>query len=66
MKAGRASDAETVYRDDLRRHPENGWALFGLAQSVSAQGRNDEAILIQERYAKAWKNADTPLKASSE
>ena len=27
LKAGRAEEAETVYRDDLRRNPENGWAL---------------------------------------
>ena len=32
LKAGRAPDAEAVYREDLRRHPENGWALLGLGR----------------------------------
>jgi tetratricopeptide (TPR) repeat protein len=34
IQTGRGADAETVYRDDLRRHPNNGWALYGLAQSL--------------------------------
>ncbi len=65
LKAGRAADAETVYRDDLRSHPENGWALYGLAQSLRAQARNDEAAAVQARFAKAWKDSDTTLKASA-
>ena len=37
LQAGRPLNAEAVYREDLRRHPENGWALYGLAQSLTAQ-----------------------------
>ncbi len=33
LQAGRAADAEQVYREDLKRNPGNGWSLFGLAQS---------------------------------
>src|SRR3954453_9309453 len=29
MKAGRLAEAEDVYREDLRRLPENGWSLYG-------------------------------------
>jgi hypothetical protein len=39
--------------------------LYGLARSLSAQARNDEATMVQDRFAKAWKNADTTLKASA-
>src|SRR5438093_317968 len=38
LQAGRASDAEQVYREDLKRNPGNGWSLFGLAQSLKTQG----------------------------
>jgi TolA-binding protein len=65
LKADRAEDAETVYHDDLRHHPETGWALYGLAHSLRAQARNDEATAVQDRFGKAWKNADTTLKASA-
>src|SRR5262249_59481234 len=32
--AGRAAEAEAVYREDLRRNPRNGWALYGLAAAL--------------------------------
>src|SRR5262249_890998 len=38
LQAGRAREAEEVYREDLERNPNNGWSLFGLAQSLRAQG----------------------------
>ncbi len=44
LQAGRAGDAEQVYREDLRRNPGNGWSLYGLAQSLRAQGKTAEAV----------------------
>jgi tetratricopeptide (TPR) repeat protein len=38
LAAGRADAAAAVYREDLRRNPENGWSLFGLAKSLRARG----------------------------
>jgi hypothetical protein len=64
LAAGRAKEAETVYWDDLRHNRENGWALFGLAQALRAQGRNDEAAAAQARFDKAWTRADVKLTAS--
>src|SRR5262249_1363451 len=39
LEAGRPADAERVYRADLKRHPHNGWSLFGLRQALMAQGQ---------------------------
>lgn len=39
LKAGRAAEAERVYRDDLIHWPENRFALEGLRSALSAQGR---------------------------
>jgi tetratricopeptide (TPR) repeat protein len=39
LDAKRAAAAERVYREDLARHPHNGWALFGLQQALRAQGK---------------------------
>ena len=64
MNAKRFSEAERVYRDDLARLPENGWSLFGLAQSLRAQKKNAEASKIEQQFQRAWKNADVTLKAS--
>jgi hypothetical protein len=40
MKQQRFADAEQVYRDDLAGLPENGWSLFGLAESLRKQKKN--------------------------
>jgi tetratricopeptide (TPR) repeat protein len=64
LRAGRAGDAEQVYRDDLRRNPGNGWSLFGLAQSLRAQGKAAEATQVDESFRKAWAQADVTLSAS--
>jgi cytochrome c-type biogenesis protein CcmH/NrfG len=65
LKAGKAPDAKAVYREDLRRHPENGWALFGLHQALAAQHRDAEARDVQRRFQAAWKNADVVQVASA-
>jgi tetratricopeptide (TPR) repeat protein len=64
LEAGRASEAETVYWEDLRRNRDNGWALFGLVQALRAQNKNAEAELIDARFKKAWARADVTLTAS--
>jgi tetratricopeptide (TPR) repeat protein len=64
LQAGRARDAEQVYRDDLTRNPNNGWSLFGLAQSLRAQGKTAEASRVDASFQKAWAQADVKLTAS--
>ena len=64
LQAGRAAEAEAVYREDLRRNPENGWSLFGLAQSLRAQGKTADAAAVDARFRLAWARADVTLAAS--
>ncbi len=64
MAAGRAAEAERVYREDLDRFPENGWSLYGLHRSLLAQGRSKEAEAIEQRFTDAWRHADVELSAS--
>jgi tetratricopeptide (TPR) repeat protein len=58
LSAHRPSEAEAVYRADLLRHPNNGWALIGLIQSFKAQGKEDLAAEAEDRFKKAWAHAD--------
>src|SRR4029453_86932 len=45
--------------------PENGWFLFGLWQSLDAQGhRNQEAVDVRRRFENAWVHADVELTSS--
>jgi tetratricopeptide (TPR) repeat protein len=64
IKAGRFPEAERVYREDLRRFPNNGWALFGLAQALRAQGKSAEADRVEAQFRTAWRAADVTLTAS--
>jgi tetratricopeptide (TPR) repeat protein len=64
LAGGRAVEAEAVYRDDLKRNPENGWSLYGLARSLQAQGKTAEAAAVEARFQKAWAQADVTLSAS--
>ena len=57
-------EAEVVYWQDLRKNRSNGFALFGLHQSLLAQGRDDEASDIEQRLTAAWKDADVTLTSS--
>lgn len=64
LELGRAEEAEAVYREDLRQYPNNGWSLFGLAESLKAQGKTAEAAKVQQQFEAAWQYADVTLTAS--
>jgi tetratricopeptide (TPR) repeat protein len=64
LEAGRPADAEQVYRKDLTIYPANGRALYGLAQSLEAQGKTAEAQRVRRQFEVAWKHADVALAAS--
>ena len=64
LKAGRPDKAEAVYRADLAKHPRNGWAQFGLMQSLRAQRKGREADAVETQWKQAWEHADVTLTAS--
>jgi tetratricopeptide (TPR) repeat protein len=64
VAAGRKAEAEKVYREDLRRLPENGWSLFGLSQCLDGAAAAAEAATVKSRLDKAWADADTKIHAT--
>ena len=64
LKAGNPEEAEKTYRRDLRWNAENGWSLYGLHESLAAQGKTEQAAEAFARYEAAWKHSDTALTAS--
>ncbi|HKY30749.1 MAG TPA: hypothetical protein VJM12_22645 [Pyrinomonadaceae bacterium] len=65
LQSGKAAEAEKTYREDLERHPENGWSLYGLLASLRAQGKTEEANAVAKRFRDVWRLADITLTASS-
>lgn len=64
LKEGKPAEAETVYRADLTRFPENGWDLYGLAASLRSQRKTSEAVEVEGRFARAWSRSDVKLTGS--
>lgn len=64
LKAGRYQAAEKAYRKDLAIYPDNGWSLYGLAQSLQAQGKDREADKVRQQFEAAWQHADVQLTSS--
>ncbi len=55
------SKAEALYRQDLEKFPETGYALFGLAKALEGQQKMEEIKSVQERLENAWAYADFEL-----
>jgi tetratricopeptide (TPR) repeat protein len=64
LEQGRVEEAEAVYREDLKRHPANGWSLHGLAECLERRGKTAEAQTARAEFEKAWQRADTKLTGS--
>jgi tetratricopeptide (TPR) repeat protein len=64
MTSGQFAEAEQVFREDLKKLPENGWALYGLMRSLERQNKTQEAQPIKARFDRVWKNADIQLSSS--
>ena len=63
LAAGKAEQAEAVYRKDLKQYPRNGWAMFGLIESLKAQGKDTTDVM--DRFALVWSEADVTLTSST-
>lgn len=64
LRAGRAAEAEEVYRRDLEQYPHNGWSTFGLIQALTAQNKTAEADEHRGHFEMMWGLADVELAAS--
>ena len=59
-----AGQAEAVYRESLKTYRDDGWALYSLAQALTAQGKTAEAAEVRKQFRDAWRMADVRLTAS--
>ena len=64
LQAGYPDEAETVYWQDLRKNPDNGFALTGLQQALEAQGKTDAARALEPARRAALADADVELTSS--
>ena len=61
LSFGDGVNAEKVFRAELEKHPRNGRALFGLAESLRKQGKESASKMVDVEFQRAWQDADTKL-----
>ncbi|HEV7781227.1 MAG TPA: hypothetical protein VGO58_08165 [Chitinophagaceae bacterium] len=61
IKAGRLMEAKETLQKDLLNNNENGWALFGLWQALTAEKKTAEAAKVLVRFHKAFDKSDIKL-----
>jgi tetratricopeptide (TPR) repeat protein len=54
LQAGRHDEAEDQFLLALRRAPNSGWAIYGLAELARARGNADTARRHDEELSKVW------------
>lgn len=65
LEQKRFAEAETVYRNDLKRHPKNPWSLHGLASCLEANGGSAKELkLTQAAFREATKRSDVKIDRS--
>ena len=58
LRIGDAADAEKTFRADLGRNRRNPRSLFGLIESLKAQGKTYAARLVQQEFDAVWRQAE--------
>jgi tetratricopeptide (TPR) repeat protein len=54
LLAGETARAEEIFRTSLEAAPNNGWACFGLAETMERSGNAEEARELHDRLARTW------------
>jgi tetratricopeptide (TPR) repeat protein len=62
VRNGQAKEAEAVFRAAIDKHPRDGRLRFGLWQTLTAQKRENEAVLVEQQFNAAWTNATVKLR----
>ncbi len=57
-------EAEKAFREDLKKYPENGWALKGLEEALQFQNKLDDSKQTELKFEQAWKYSKVSIKAA--
>ena len=64
VEQGRYDEAKAVFLADLELHPDNGWALKGLATCYHKTGLHQDAMITERLYSESWSRSDITIKAA--
>ncbi len=61
LRRGSPAESEAVFRESLRRSPNDPRALLGLSAALQAQGRKADAAAHRALFQAAWKYSDSQV-----
>jgi tetratricopeptide (TPR) repeat protein len=61
LRHGSPAESEAMFRENLRRSPNDPRALLGLSAALQAQGRKADAAAQKARFQAAWRFSDVPV-----
>ena len=61
LMSGDAKGAEKVFREDLTINPRNPRSLYGLHQTLKAQGRSYDAGFVEKQFHNSWKGGEMKM-----
>jgi hypothetical protein len=64
IESGKYREAIEVYKEDLVKYPENGWALVGMMNAYNKLGDSMNYEDSKKRFDLAWKYADMKISSS--
>ena len=64
IEQARYAEAESVYRADLLRHPNNPWALHGLAECLAKLDKPEESAQYRSEFEVACQRSDIKIDRS--
>jgi len=62
LRAGKLSEAESVFREGLRKGPRNGRMLFGLPECLKAQEKAQAVEWVAKEFEAAWQRVDMSIR----
>jgi len=65
LMAGKATEAEKVFREDLNLNERNPRSLFGLHQALKTQGRDHDAEFVEKQFRDYWDGGTFSLKVEN-
>jgi tetratricopeptide (TPR) repeat protein len=64
IESGKYNEAIEAYKQDLKKYPENGWALVGMMNAYNKLGDRVNYEDSKKRFDLAWKYADMKITSS--
>jgi tetratricopeptide (TPR) repeat protein len=62
LRAKHYTEAEDVFRKDLKQNPRNPRSLYGLGQSLEAQQKAADASAVHQDFESSWRGGTLKLR----